>query len=73
MGEPKFKVEGWTKAYSQDGDTCSAEVQDIEIEQVDGGGGPYWVIKTDRWAIDYLDELVDLLKVAGVEAKKNPC
>ena len=26
--------------------------QFLEIETADGGGGPYLVIKTERWAID---------------------
>lgn len=60
-------LEAWTKEYVQDADTCSTEeVQRLDIEQVDGGGGPYWRIKTEEWAISSIAELIETLKSAGV-------
>lgn len=60
------KLETWTKNYSQDGDCWSSEPQDIIIEQQDGGGGAYWIITTERWAFNSIDEVVALLREAGV-------
>jgi len=40
---------------TQDEDCCgrsNEEAQDMEVEFHDGGGGFYFTIKTDRWAID---------------------
>lgn len=57
-GTPKFvdlKVN-----YIQPCDTTD-EVQEISIEMGDVGGGPYFVIKTDRWAFDNVDDLVKIL------------
>jgi len=48
--------------YSQDADCCSdGEPQTIEVFTQDGGAGKYFVIKTDRWAFDRIDELIELL------------
>lgn len=45
--------------YSQDADCCSdGEPQTIEVFTQDGGAGKYFVIKTDRWAFDRIDELI---------------
>lgn len=35
--------------------------QFIEIAVVEEGGGPFWVVKTDGWAVDDLKELTGLL------------
>lgn len=37
------------------------EVQEISIEMGDVGGGPYFVIKTNRWAFDDVDDLIKIL------------
>ena len=45
---------------SQDEDCCGRTEesgQDIEIEIMDGGGGPYIVFTTTRWAVASADEL----------------
>lgn len=36
----------------QDGDCANDLMQELSIEIIDGGGGSYAVIKTERWAID---------------------
>ena len=48
--------------YSQEGDSCDGEIQDIEIKTQDAGGGKYFAIKTERWAIEDIKELTDLFK-----------
>lgn len=60
------KLETWTKNYSQDGDCFEGDGQDLALHQMDGGGGPFWVIETERWAFDSIDELVAMLLAAGV-------
>jgi hypothetical protein len=68
----KPKLETWTKNFSQESDTCSSDThQDIIIRQDDGGGGPFWILETNRWAIDSIDEMVELLQSAGVEFRKD--
>lgn len=65
IGEPVLQT--WEKLYSQEADTCSSEeFQDLRIEQDDGGGGPFWRIKTQEWSFDSIDGLVAVLKDAGV-------
>ena len=39
-------------SYEQDADCCDSRWQELIIATQDGGGGPYLVIKTERWAID---------------------
>jgi len=36
--------------------------QEIKIFTRDAGGGIYFVIKTERWAFDSIEDFVDLLK-----------
>jgi len=37
--------------YAQKSDSCDPTDlgQDLEIETADAGGGPYLILKTDRW------------------------
>ncbi len=63
---PTLDLETWAKSYKQDGDGSSSGTQFIDISQDDCGGGPYWVIETERWAFDSLAELIALLRRAGV-------
>jgi hypothetical protein len=58
--------EEWSKTYAQDGDCIDADGQDLIIRQQDGGGGPFYVIETKRWAFDSVAELAGLLREAGV-------
>lgn len=47
-------------SYSQEQDCCSSSpngIQILECTYEDGGAGKYYVIKTDRWAFDSLEEL----------------
>jgi hypothetical protein len=54
-----------TIKFTQDGDSCdSNNMQFLTIRQEDAGGGPYWIMNTDRWAFSDVDELVALLRKA---------
>lgn len=52
---------------TQEADSCSDEVQVLTLSADDAGGGWFWVIETERWAFDSLDELKDQLR--GVMSK----
>lgn len=48
--------------YTQDGDCAANEsINIIRIETEDCGAGGYFVIKTDRWAFDSIDEIINLI------------
>lgn len=52
---------------TQDVDCCGPSndwVNSLEVSTEDGGGGPYLILKTDRWAIDRddIDKFCDFLK-----------
>ena len=47
--------------FTQDTDCCSSEDQFITIKTQNGGGGDYFVINTDRWAFDCIENLVRIL------------
>ena len=60
---PKMIID--TIKFEQDGDGCdSNNMQFLTIRQEDAGEGPYWIMSTDRWAFDSVDELVSLLRKA---------
>ena len=47
-------VEEMRVVYAQNSDSCDPNNlgQDLEIETADAGGGPYLVIRTERWAME---------------------
>jgi hypothetical protein len=49
--------------YLQERDCCQKgdDFQELKIKIEDGGGGPYVILKTTRWAISNLDELIGVL------------
>ncbi len=47
--------------FTQDKDCCSVEEQFITIKTENGGGGDFFVIETQRWAFDSIEDLVNLL------------
>lgn len=64
--------------YTQAADSCAPVGIDdnmIDVSIEDAGGGPYIVIKTERWALDgdKLDEFTDALRTLWmqVEDAKN--
>jgi len=49
--------------FEQSPDDCGPnEDQYLDVEIVDGGAGKYFVLKTERWAIDNIDELKTLFE-----------
>jgi predicted nuclease of restriction endonuclease-like (RecB) superfamily len=46
--------------YTQQDDVNQNDYQYAEIEAVDCGAGFYFVIKTERWAVDSEKDLIDL-------------
>lgn len=69
------KLEEFEKTFVQEPDTCDGEteaVQRLRVSQVDGGGGPFWRISTERWAFDSIEEIVQTLREAGVQEKVTP-
>lgn len=49
--------------YCQEGDTNhSGEMQELRIEIEGGIDDPYFVISTERWAVDDLDDIIVLLQ-----------
>lgn len=47
--------------YTQEADSNSDGLQFLEISTEDAGGGIYYVLKTDRWAFDNLNDLIKVL------------
>ena len=49
--------------FTQDADSCEGgDLQQLEVEVDDAGGGKFFVIKTDCWAFDSIADLVALLE-----------
>ena len=56
-----LNIEEMAIIYSQDKDSCSSEIiQSLEIK-TQNAGGIYYVIKTDRWAFENIEELKDII------------
>jgi hypothetical protein len=53
-----------TVEYIQESDcnSSSNHLQVLEITTEESGNGAYYVLNTDRWAFDSLDELYELLR-----------
>ena len=70
----KAKIATFEKQYEQDADCCdpNGPSQFITIKQEDGGGGPFWIIETERWAFESIEELVKVLRDAGVPEQAEP-
>ena len=62
MEEHKVKLDGVKAIYTQDGDGNASDLQILRVSSNDCGGGPYFVIKTKRWAFDSIGELVKILE-----------
>jgi len=58
----KATIQKLTIEYNQEGDSVLDGLdQTLEISTEDAGGWHYYVIKSDRWAFDSLDELIKIL------------
>lgn len=47
--------------YTQEADSNSGGLQFLEVSTEDAGGGVYYVLKTERWAFDNLNDLIKVL------------
>jgi hypothetical protein len=54
-------IEEISITYSQECDESSNNIQELKIFMEDNGAGKYIVFETQRWAIDNIDELVEIL------------
>ena len=52
------ELAGWSEEWVQPGDSCKEGDQFLRLDAIDAGGGPYLVISTERWAVDF-DDLDD--------------
>ena len=59
MREPK--IEELSVTFYQDSDCMDTADQQLTIEAKDGGGGWFYVLKTERWAVDSPSEIAKLL------------
>jgi hypothetical protein len=51
-----MKLETAQFQFTQEVDSCaSGLINELHVEVADAGGGPYIVLKTERWAIDVED------------------
>ena len=70
MKEPKIAELSVT--FNQDSDCMDSADQELTIEAKDGGGGWFYVLKTERWAVDRPSEITELLdKVKRMVADKE--
>lgn len=47
--------------YTQEADSNSDGLQFLEVSTEDAGAGVYYIMKTDRWAFDNLNDLIKVL------------
>lgn len=59
--KPQILSQEFKMIFTQDSDCNSLEDQFLTIKTDNGGGGDYFVIETERWAFDSIDELVEVL------------
>ena len=67
----KAEVEEMSITYSQEEDGCdeSNKFQELKIFINDAGAGKYIVFETERWAIDNIEELVEILNDFKLRAR----
>ena len=47
--------------YMQEADSNSNGLQFLEVSTEDAGAGVYYILKTERWAFDNLNDLIKVL------------
>jgi len=60
--------------FDQKGDCCDSEHQYMQLLRENGGTAPedeFYVIKTERWAFDSIEDFVALLRRAGCREKRG--
>jgi hypothetical protein len=57
----KAVIEEISITYSQECDESSQDWQSIKMFTNDNGAGKFIVFETERWAIDSIDEFIEIL------------
>jgi hypothetical protein len=57
----KAVIEEISITYTQECDESSQDIQELKVFMEDNGSSKYIVFQTERWAIDNIDELVEIL------------
>lgn len=63
--EQEVAISDSTMTYSQKQDDCSENLEDLQylkVSTANSGAGTYYVLETERWAINDIDELIKVLK-----------
>lgn len=74
--ENPIAITEFSMEYTQEGDSNSSDYfQSLELQITDAGDGSYFVLKTERWAFDSVEELIEVLedfkrRSIGTETKK---
>ena len=55
-------ITGITVNYSQMSEKNADDTNDLELSICNQGAGFYFVMKTDRWAFNNVDELLELIQ-----------
>ena len=61
MKKAEILSQEFKMTFAQDADCNSTEDQFLTIKTDNGGGGDFYVIETERWAFDSIDELVEII------------
>ena len=59
--ESEISLSEASLTYVQRCDENSDNFQELKMSIQDNGGGNYLVLETERWAIDSIDDLINLL------------
>jgi hypothetical protein len=60
MKKAELLSQEFQMTFAQDADCQTTEDQFLTIKTDNGGGGDFFVIETQRWAFDSIDELMVL-------------
>jgi hypothetical protein len=61
--------------FTQEADTSAPGgdgYQNMIVREEDGGGGSFYLIETERWAFDSIDEIIAILRRAGCRETSEP-
>ena len=73
-GYPNRELSGVEFTYTQDGDTADGpDYQHLTVKTADAGGGPFLVIATERWALEFeeIDAFADKLRAVVKAIQEN--
>jgi len=58
------KLYGLKSEYCQDSDSCAPDdsIQQLDIETCDAGGVIYYILSTDRWSFESIDDITKILE-----------